>query len=202
MKWPTLETVKNIPPAFITLGLVLLSKTFIDSENSVHVWIIRGLYAIAQLGCVLVLFFLYLKSRNNPDPALVVVKEDLGFGMQGEKTEKITVGVHDQRVALKEMQKIVLGFAVATFLHVKWEFIPPLVIGIFSGPNGVYHTPIVRVLLHGERAWGKLQRPWAEPVNALANQWESWNDTIASALTGEPMQKKSKKDKSSRRKQK
>ncbi|OQR92270.1 hypothetical protein ACHHYP_03869 [Achlya hypogyna] len=202
MKLPTLETLRNIPPVFVTLGLVVLSKTLVDPENMLHLWIIRGLYALSQLSCVLTLLYLYLQARNNPDPALVVVKEDLGFGMEGEKTEKITVGLHDQRVAQKEMQKIVLGLAVATFLHIKWEFLPPLVIGVFSGPHGLYNTPIVRVLLRGERAWGKLQRPWAEPVSAMASQWESWNDTITSALTGEPQQKKSKKDKTSKRKNK
>jgi hypothetical protein len=72
----------------------------------VHIWTIRILYALAHLSCVLVILFLYLKARNNSDSAVVTVKEDLGFGQEGDKLEKISVGLHDQRVAIKEAQKV------------------------------------------------------------------------------------------------
>jgi hypothetical protein len=34
------------------------------------------------------------------------VKEDLGFGQTGEKTEKITIAEYDMRAAKKEIQKV------------------------------------------------------------------------------------------------
>ncbi|RHY09374.1 hypothetical protein DYB25_003371 [Aphanomyces astaci] len=105
-------------------------------------------------------------SQENKDPATVIVKEDLGFGQEGEKTEKITIGEHDQRAALKDIQK-------------------------------------VRVLLRGERAWGKLQRPWAEPIASFGKRFEAWNDTITSAFTTDnnakpKKEKKEKKEKKRR----
>ncbi|KAF0718946.1 Aste57867_1380 [Aphanomyces stellatus] len=197
MKLPTLESIQSIPPAFISLAVILLSRQIVDPENSVHVWIIRILYALSQLSCVAVLVYLYIQGGNNKDPGVVVVKEDLGFGQEGDNTEKITVGEHDKRAALKEIQKMALGLVVTSFIHVQWGFTPPLIIGIYNGPQALYQIPLVRVCLRGERAWGKLQRPWAEPVTSFTKRFEAWNDTIATVLTGENdnAPKKAKKEK-------
>ncbi|ETV90395.1 hypothetical protein H310_14822 [Aphanomyces invadans] len=201
MKVPGWETVQRVPPAFISLAIVLLSRQVIDPENSVHVWIARGLFAISQLSCIGVLVYLYFQARENKDPATVTVKEDIGFGQEGDKTEKITIGEHDQRAALKDIQKVTLGLVVSSFIHVYWGFIPPLVIGVYNGPQALLQMPIVRVLLRGEKAWGKLQRPWAEPVAAFGKRFEAWNDTITSAFTADNNpNKKPKKEKKEKKK--
>ncbi|ETV66911.1 hypothetical protein H257_16719 [Aphanomyces astaci] len=203
MKVPGWEYVQRVPPAFFSLAIVLLSRQIIDPQNSVHVWIARGLFAASQLSCIAVLVYLYFQSRENKDPATVIVKEDLGFGQEGEKTEKITIGEHDQRAALKDIQKVALGLAVSSFIHVYWGFIPPLVIGVYNGPQALLQMPLVRVLLRGERAWGKLQRPWAEPIASFGKRFEAWNDTITSAFTTDnnakpKKEKKEKKEKKRR----
>lgn len=40
------------------------------------------------------------------DPGVLTVKEDLGFGQEGEKEEKITVAEYDVRQTMKEVQKV------------------------------------------------------------------------------------------------
>ncbi|KAG9399758.1 hypothetical protein AC1031_011636 [Aphanomyces cochlioides] len=127
MKLPTWETIKSVPPVFISLAAVVLSRQLLDSENSVHVWVIRILYMISQLACTGVLAYLYYQSSNSKDPAMVTVKEDLGFGIEGDKVEKITVGEHDKRAALTEMQKVSIGpiifdiYGISNRLH--WAFV-------------------------------------------------------------------------------
>ncbi|CAK4700103.1 hypothetical protein AeMF1_020257 [Aphanomyces euteiches] len=202
MKLPTLETIKSVPPVFISLAAVLLSRQLLDSENPVHVWVIRILYMISQLACTGVLAYLYYQSSNSKDPAMVTVKEDLGFGIEGDKVEKITVGEHDKRAALTEMQKAALGICLTTFIHLNWGFTPPLVVGIYNAPYTLYQTPLVRVLLRGERAWGKLQRPWSDPMSSIGKKFEQWNDTFVNALSGESGNgpKKSKKEKKDKKK--
>jgi hypothetical protein len=67
---------------------------------------VRGIYGLSQLMCYGVLVFLYFKAKNNTEPGVVTVKEDLGFGQTGERDEKITVAEHDQRMIMKDIQRV------------------------------------------------------------------------------------------------
>jgi len=53
---------------------------------------------------------------------LVTVKEDLGFGQEGEGTEKITIADHDQRNCRKEAQKV-SGIIYQLFLNERLKMI-------------------------------------------------------------------------------
>ncbi|GLE04870.1 hypothetical protein PINS_up013851 [Pythium insidiosum] len=175
-----------------TLALAFLSNTYLDKENPLHTNTVRALYGLSQLACYGVLGFLYLKAKNNTEPGVVIVKEDLGFGQEGERDEKITVAEHDMRMCLKEIQRYAIGTAITIFIHVKWGFFPPLLIQTVTQPVNVAQSPIVKVTLLGQRAWGELRRPWRDP-SAMGKQWNTWNDTIQSALTGEPVVRQGKK---------
>lgn len=75
-------------------------------------------------------------------------------------------------------------------------FFPPLLIQTITQPYNMTLTPLVKVTLLGQRAWGELRRPWQDP-SAVPKQWQQWNDTIATTLLGEaptnPSTRQSKK---------
>jgi len=90
--------------------------------------------------------------------------------------------------------QFVIGSLVTLLLHWKWGFFPPLVIQTFTQPNNVMQSPLARVSLRSERAWGDLRRPWTDPTAVGGGKnWEIWNDTLNSAFGGEPAVKTSKK---------
>ncbi|KAL4157581.1 hypothetical protein PRNP1_006598 [Phytophthora ramorum] len=181
----------NLKMMGVTLSLAMGTRYVLDTENSFQTGIVRGLYGLSQLFCYGVMLYLYTKAKNNTEPGVVVVKEDLGFGQTGERDEKITVAEHDQRMVMKEIQRYALGTFVTLLIHWKWGFFPPLVIQSITQPFNLFQAPIVKVTLLGERAWGELRRPWVDR-NDMSKSIGSWNDTIMSAL-GEPPAKVNKK---------
>lgn len=78
------------------------------------------------------------------------------------------------------------------FIHSKWGFFPPLFIQTVTQPYNLFQTPLAKVTLLGQKAWGELRRPWANAL-AMGSQWNAWNDTIQTALGGEPVVRASKK---------
>lgn len=160
---------------------------------------------------------------------MLTVKEDAGFGQEGEREEKITISEHDQRACLKEFQKVWLARSLSVrpmrsnscvlrnslalarpsrssctgsgvrgspihhalvrplvliLLSLTPGFFPPLVIQTVTQPYNVFQSSLAKVTLLGERSWGELRRPWRDAA-AFGAQWNSWNDTVTSALTGE-----------------
>lgn len=59
-------------------------------------------------------------------------------------------------------------------------------------PYNLMQTPLAKITLLGQKAWGELRRPWVNPM-AMGSQWNAWNDTIQTALGGEPVVRQSKK---------
>ena len=68
--------------------------------------LIRGIYGLSQLLCYGVLLYLYIKAKHNTEPGVVTVKEVLGYGETGDRDEKITVAEHDQRMVVKDIQRV------------------------------------------------------------------------------------------------
>ncbi|KAE8887017.1 hypothetical protein PF005_g8414 [Phytophthora fragariae] len=181
----------NLKMMGLTLSLAIATRSVLDPDNSLHTGVIRALYGLSQLFCYAVMLYLYIKAKNNTESGVVTVKEDLGFGQTGERDEKITVAEHDQRMVWKELQRYALGSVVTVLIHWKWGFFPPLVIQTITQPFNLFQSPIVKVTLLGEKAWGELRRPWVDR-NDMSKSISSWNDTIMSAL-GEPPVKINKK---------
>ncbi|KAG7388889.1 hypothetical protein PHYPSEUDO_011723 [Phytophthora pseudosyringae] len=181
----------NLKMMGVTLTLAIATRSVLDADDSFQTNIVRGIYGLSQLFCYAVMLYLYVKAKNNTEPGVVTVKEDLGFGQTGDRDEKITVAEHDQRVVMKEIQRYALGTAVTVLVHWKWGFFPPLVIQTVTQPFNLFQANIVKVTLLGERAWGELRRPWMDR-NDMSKSINSWNDTIMSAL-GEAPAKVNKK---------
>ncbi|KAK1928764.1 Uncharacterized protein P3T76_015702 [Phytophthora citrophthora] len=181
----------NLKMMGVTLSLAMATRYVLDPDSSFQTNIVRGIYGLSQLFCYAVMVYLYVKAKNNTEPGVITVKEDLGFGQTGDRDEKITVAEHDQRMVWKEIQRYALGTGVTLLVHWKWGFFPPLVIQTITQPFNLFQSPIVKVNLLGERAWGELRRPWTDR-NDMSKSINSWNDTIMSAL-GEPPVKVSKK---------
>ncbi|KAF1330535.1 Rxlr-like protein, partial [Globisporangium splendens] len=176
----------------VTMGLALFCNTFLNNDNYTHVLIVRGLYALSQIFVYSTLLLIYTRAKKNTEPGVITVKEDIGFGQEGEKDEKITVSEYDMRQTMNEVQKIAIGTAITIFIHWKWGFFPPLFIQTVTQPYNLFQSPLAKVTLLGQKAWGELRRPWQNPM-AMGTQWNKWNDTIQSALGGEPVVRQSKK---------
>lgn len=85
-----------------------------------------------------------------------------------------------------EPLQIAIGSAVTAFLHWKWDLYPPLIIQAVNQPYALLYSPLAKIHLFQQRAWGKLRRPWTDN-NALTmdSQWKRWNGTINSAISGD-----------------
>ncbi|RLN69117.1 hypothetical protein BBJ29_000686 [Phytophthora kernoviae] len=191
----------NLKMMGVTMSLAIATRSVLDPENSLQVGIIRGLYALSQIVCYATMLVVYLKSKNNTEPGVITVKEDLGFGQTGDKDEKITVAEHDQRMVMKEVQRFGLGTVVTLLIHWKWGFFPPLVIQTITQPFNLYQSAIVKVTILGERAWGEMRRPWTDR-NDMSKSISSWNDTIMSAMGEAPTKTSKKASKKGKRKNK
>lgn len=86
-----------------------------------------------------------------------------------------------------------IGSGMTLLLHWKFGFFPPLVIQTFTQPYNVLQSPLAKISLRGQRAWGDLRRPWSDPTTMGGKSWDAWNDTITSAFTGEKTVRPSKK---------
>ncbi|OWZ07326.1 putative membrane protein [Phytophthora megakarya] len=181
----------NLKMMGVTLTLAIITRSVLNIDDPLHTGIVRAIYGLSQVLCYAVMLRLYVKAKNNTEPGVVTVKEDLGFGQTGERDEKITVAEHDQRMVMKEIQRYALGTVMTVMVHWKWGFFPPLVIQTITQPFNLFQTPIVKVTLLGERAWGELRRPWMDR-NDMSKSIKSWNDTIMAVL-GEPPAKVNKK---------
>ncbi|CAI5730135.1 unnamed protein product [Peronospora destructor] len=176
----------NLKMMGLTLSLAIITRSVLDPEDFYHASLVRGIYGLSQLLCYGVLLYLYIKAKNNTEPGVVTVKEVLGFGQTGDRDEKITVAEHDQRMIVKDIQRYALGTTMTVLLHWKWGFFPPLVIQAITQPFNLFQSPVVKVTLLGEKAWGDLRRPWTDR-NDMSKAISSWNNTIMSALGEAPV---------------
>ncbi|CAI5701505.1 hypothetical protein KXD40_002756 [Peronospora effusa] len=176
----------NLKMMGLTLSLAIITRSVLDPEDFVQTSLVRGIYGLSQLFCYGVLLYLYIKAKNNTEPGVVTVKEVLGFGQTGGRDEKITVAEHDQRMVVKDIQRYALGTAMTVLVHWKWGFFPPLVIQAITQPFNLFQSPVVKVTLLKEKAWGDLRRPWTDR-NDMSKSISSWNNTIMSALGEAPV---------------
>lgn len=128
------------------------------------------------------------------------MKEDLGFGVESENQVKITISEHDLRECKLQFQRIFFGALVTVFLHYKWGFVPPLLIQSIVHPITLYNSPIARVYLRGQRAWGDLKRPWEDPAKNFPGNWQAVSETWSSAMNGTPVIRRNTKEKKSKKK--
>ncbi|GLE10168.1 hypothetical protein PINS_up022184 [Pythium insidiosum] len=137
-----------------------------------------------MMAATLALAFLSKHVPRQGERRCTRTRKTSALGQEGERDEKITVAEHDMRMCLKEIPAICHWYCHHD-LH-------PCEVGTVTQPVNVAQSPIVKVTLLGQRAWGELRRPWRDP-SAMGKQWNTWNDTIQSALTGEPVVRQGKK---------
>nr|CCA25923.1 conserved hypothetical protein [Albugo laibachii Nc14] len=176
----------NLKLIGITGILIALSKWFLDTSNPVHVWLVRGGFLASQCFLYALLFYLFYKAKCTKEIGTVKVEKEESFEQTIAETKLLSVADYDQSICREELQRIAIGSAVTLFLHWKWDLYPPLIIQAVNQPYALLFSPLAKIYLFHQRAWGKLRRPWTHN-NALTvdSQWKRWNATINSAISGD-----------------
>jgi len=58
------------------------------------------------------------------------------------------------------IQTLAIGVALIVFLHLKYEFVRPLLLQIVLGLKNAWGTQLYQVHLFGKQPVGELARPW------------------------------------------
>merc|ERR1712087_87898 len=114
----------------------------------------------------------------------------------------VTATEHDRREVKTLLTKTVLPIVMVSVMHLKWEFIRPLVMQTVMGPMAMAGSKLFQVYILGKETTGDLARPWKADANPLEQMLTGANSADAETEekeevqtpTGQRSQRLSKKD--------
>jgi len=156
-----------VAPAII-MGL---NYAGIDYTNPNTILSARILYGVGQLAVLLLSLFIFLRIKKNNDSTTFKIKKPVGMleaakqaqapKSEGEDDlEEVTVVDYDTAELWKLVKGNLIGMAITLFIHIKWGFVPPLVIQVAMSPVTLWSNPLVQLYLIGKPATGSLARPF------------------------------------------
>lgn len=157
---------------------------------------VRILYFCSQILCYSILFYFYYSAKHSKEMTMITMPPEEG---ESEPT-KITIAEHDTIECQNQVYRQFFGALMTLFLHYKWGFIPPLLFQSILNPATLYSTPLCRIYLRKERAWGSLKRPWKDAAPSFSKtmaKFESMGETWENAMSGKPYIKRNNKEKKS-----
>lgn len=132
---------------------------------------IRIAYGTSQAFALLLQLYVHSRVQATASTTqTVTVKTKPAQGP--ETTEELTVKEYDSKQCFEGIQRVVLGALFIVVLHTWKGFLQPLVIQSAMTFITMWDEPLVQIYLLGERAEGKLKRPFkkdAGPLAALLN---------------------------------
>ena len=150
--------------------LFLVNK--VDFTVPEYVLAARAAFGVSFLIALAVQLYVRMKISAVNNTAEVEVPKPPVYGQEqpadAPKTEKKTIRDYDLSVSQQNLTQALLGVAITTFIHYKWNIIPPLVLQAVMNLLQLTENKLVRAYLMGE----DLARPFVEPKQGLAALFE------------------------------
>jgi len=154
----------------------------IDWTIEYNILLVRVGYAAVQVLSLVVYGYIYtLITSRNETKKIKVPKAPTSFGATTQETEEMTIHEYDFSQLKKALTQVLIGIAIVSFLHIKWNMVQPLFLQCFMSPMQIYKNPLVKLFLLGE----KIDRPFKEenPFAALLPKPEESADANNQART-------------------
>eukprot|EP00403_Amphidinium_massartii_P019706 CAMPEP_0178431208 /NCGR_PEP_ID=MMETSP0689_2-20121128/31723_1 /TAXON_ID=160604 /ORGANISM="Amphidinium massartii, Strain CS-259" /LENGTH=190 /DNA_ID=CAMNT_0020053101 /DNA_START=71 /DNA_END=643 /DNA_ORIENTATION=+ len=136
----------------------------VDLDKMGLVMPLRILFFIAQLSCIGMLAYIYMKVANATDlDGIVHVPAVVQFGQEVQPSQSMSVKEYDLQKCKHQASQILIGSGVCYFVHHKFGYVVPLAMQIVMLPLGTLEAQVSQVHLFGRPAKGNLKRPWAQP---------------------------------------
>jgi len=133
-------------------------------------------YGVVQVLSLVVYGYIYsIITAKKETKKIKVPKAPTGFGATSTETEEMTICEYDFSQVKKALTQVLIGIAIVSFLHVKWNMVQPLFLQCFMTPMQIYKNPLVKLFILGE----KIDRPFKEesPFAGLLPKPEETADT-------------------------
>jgi len=154
------------PTAFLAPG-IMLGMRYFKVDLSIYLQELRIAFAVVIVLKFLVILWMYIVSQRGPDEKTksIIVKEK---GVDGvEKTTKMTVKEYDASQAWKTAGSSLFALCITCGIHYKWGNPTPLLFQCIMGPIGMFDDKLFKIHILGQKAEGKLARPFVMPPSPL-----------------------------------
>lgn len=185
---PELKMTSFLAPA------AMMGMKYFKVDLSIYLDELRIAFGVVVVLKFLVIMYIYMLSQKSTDSNPVVVTEK---GLDGkETTKKMTVKEYDASQVTKSAGQAAFALAITCGIHYKWGNPTPLFFQCFMGPMGMLDDQLFRIYILGNKAEGKLERPFKAPASPF-------QELMGGAPAEEPAKvktdegKKGKKDKKS-----
>ncbi|KAL0095531.1 inorganic phosphate transporter Pho88 [Phycomyces blakesleeanus] len=157
---------KTLNHPLFNVAFFLVSRQItkrLDLDN--YIWYLRALYVTAQLAILGMSYYLITVVKKKNDKTLLRYVEPAKQNWDGtdapEQLVNITVMDYDIEEIKKSIKQSLMGIAMIIVLHLKFNYVQPLIIQSILGFKTFLLTKEARIHIWGERATtGELKRPF------------------------------------------
>jgi hypothetical protein len=148
-------------PAFYLMGQIDFGK----EENKMAA---RIGYGLVNVLAICVYSYIWTAIEGRPDKRKIKVPAPASFGQAAKEPEEMTVQDYDKSQLKKAFTSILMGVAIVSFLHFKYEIMQPIFLQCIMTPLQLYKNPLVKIFVLGQKG-AVEQRPFKDenPLAAL-----------------------------------
>jgi hypothetical protein len=133
----------------------IFAMRYINFQNPKMVMYVKLAYITMQLVALLVLLFIRKRISSNKETQPVTIPESRSAAAQ-----TMSVKDYDLSQWKQGLSQALVGTCITLFINYKWQAIQPLFIQSLLTPKNMITSPLFRIYITGEKAVGKLSRPF------------------------------------------
>jgi hypothetical protein len=157
----------ELSPKMFAVPCMLMVVKVLKLDFSLYVPQLRAGYACAVILTVVTTLLCGRMAQKKKEGGEVTVKEKNYENIIITKT--YTIEDYDQKDAVGKVRALCLQVAMTSFMHYKWGSPMPLLFQCVMLPMNLADEPLVKIHIFGQKAEGKLARPFAAPPNPMAD---------------------------------
>ena len=166
---------------------VLFVMRYVNFNDTKTVMIVKIAYAIMQTGTFLMALMIRSRILKSKETATLAVPDP-----RTNQSQVMTIKEYDLSQLKQLLNQTLIGTMITIFINYKWKVMQPLFIQSVLAPKNMMTNPLFRIYIMGEKAVGKLSRPFKveNPLMDLLKQvqqptqQESTSPTTATQATG------------------
>jgi len=146
---------------------IMMVANRIDFSDPTYLMAVRVAYVSTQIVMLIMCYVTYTSIQKQNNQKKIKVPPPPGLG-QPNTIEIKTIKEYDISKLKQYAQELLVQMAIIGFIHLKWEFVPPLFLQTVLNPIRFFKTKIIQVHIFGKTG-PELERPFPEEPNPLAS---------------------------------
>jgi hypothetical protein len=134
---------------------VLFVMRYVNFTDTKTVLSIKIAYAVMQTATFLMALLIRSRILSSKETGTVVVPEP-----RGTQSQTMTIKEYDLSQLKQLLNQTLIGTMITIFINYKWKVMQPLFIQSVLAPKNMMTNPLFRIYIMGEKAIGKLSRPF------------------------------------------